>query len=534
VWFANPPAAGDLQRIAANYDVFILSRNDEEERDKLRDLGVRLPILQYVLAFAVHNPGPDDCQASPWGSSVAWKPGDYCWIRDHHPDWILREFDGEPIRESIGGQEFVYMDPASEGWRQYFLQELGEEEGYQGWDGVLLEGVDGSLNRYRRLDQLPAKYRDDLTLQSATAHYLSFLYDSFFQPNGRLLFANVTNMAGPGAWEGYLQFLDGAMDESWAVDGLNGFRSPEEWDDDLRRAEMAQDLGKRVLLVSQGSEETPRQVEQPEDSRQTFAYASYLLVANGKAAFRYGSQYAWPWTYPEYGMVLGEPLGPRFQDGSSWRRNFTGGTVTVDPAAYTATISAATTASFSDVPFSHWAFEYIEALYRAEYTSGCATDPPRYCPDAPMNRAEAAVLILRGIRGSEFAPPSPAAAIFDDLPLDSWATPWATVLYDEGYTTGCGSDPLVFCPWRPLSRAEATVLFVKMLQGPDVIPPDPQSQIFADVPVEEWFAKWVSAASSAGLIRACQDLPEPRFCPEEALTRDVAAFMLARAKNLAP
>ena len=534
VWFPKPPADGNLERIAENYDIFILSRNDEEERDRLRDLRVRSPILQYVLALAVHNPGPEDCQASPWGNSVAWKPGDYCWIRDHHPDWILRDIDGEPIRESIGAQQFVHMDPGSEGWRQYFLQQLHEDKGYAGWDGIFLEGVDGSLNRYRSLDQLPAKYPDDLSFQSAMADYLDFLHTAFFKPNGRPLFANLTNLAGAGTWESYLRFLDGVMDESWAVDGLNGYRGPEEWADHLHRAEVAQDLGKHVLLISQGSEETPRRVEQPEDPRQTFAYASYLLVARGQAAFRYGSQYAWPWAYPDYGVDLGEPLGPRFQDGSSWRRNFTGGTVTVDPAAQMATISTSTTSAFSDVPFSHWAFEYVEALYDAQYTSGCATEPLRYCPDAPMNRAETAVLILRGIHGSEFTPTAPATQIFGDLPLDSWATPWATALYNDGYTGGCGDNPLVFCPWRPLSRAEAAVFFVKMLKGPDVIPPQPESPIFADVPRDEWFAKWVAAASSAGLVRACQELPEPRFCPEEALTRDVAAFMLARAKNLVP
>jgi hypothetical protein len=364
--------------------------------------------------------------------------------------------------------------------------------------------------------------------------FLAFLHESYFRPNTQPLFANLTYLEGSSTWESYLRFLDGAMDESWAVDGLQGYRSPEEWADHLRRAEVAQDLGKYVLLVSQGSGEAPESIEQPDDPRQSFAYASYLLITRGKAAFRYGGQYNLPWLYEDYGLDLGAPLGPRFQDGSNWRRNFTGGTVTVDPVAHTAMISASTTASFSDVPFTHWAFEYIEAIYTSQYTSGCAGDPLRYCPDAPMSRAESAVLILRGVHGSDYTPPSPAAQVFDDLPLDSWAAPWVTTLYEQGYSTGCGEDPLVFCPWRPLSRAEAVVFFMKMMHGPEFMPPQPVSPLFADVPLDEWFSSWVAAADSEGLIRPCQESPEPRFCPADALTRDVAAFMLAHAKNLAP
>jgi hypothetical protein len=46
--------------------------------------------------------------------------------------------------------------------------------------------------------------------------------------------------------------------------------------------------------------------------------------------------------------------------------------------------------TFVDVPFDHWAHEYIEALYQAGFTTGCSTDPLSYCPDRTLLRAEGA------------------------------------------------------------------------------------------------------------------------------------------------
>ncbi len=48
---------------------------------------------------------------------------------------------------------------------------------------------------------------------------------------------------------------------------------------------------------------------------------------------------------------------------------------------------------FTDVPASHPFYQFIEALYRAGITAGCNASPLMYCPDRPITRGEAAVLI---------------------------------------------------------------------------------------------------------------------------------------------
>ena len=43
----------------------------------------------------------------------------------------------------------------------------------------------------------------------------------------------------------------------------------------------------------------------------------------------------------------------------------------------------------------HWARAYIDAIHAAGITQGCATDPPRYCPNTPITRAQAATFLHR-------------------------------------------------------------------------------------------------------------------------------------------
>ena len=51
-------------------------------------------------------------------------------------------------------------------------------------------------------------------------------------------------------------------------------------------------------------------------------------------------------------------------------------------------------APFTDTS-GHWAESYIETIRLAGLTAGCNTDPPMYCPDLPLTRAEAAVFLAR-------------------------------------------------------------------------------------------------------------------------------------------
>ncbi|MEJ2550273.1 MAG: SpoIID/LytB domain-containing protein [Anaerolineales bacterium] len=203
-------------------------------------------------------------------------------------------------------------------------------------------------------------------------------------------------------------------------------------------------------------------------------------------------------------------------------------------ATPTNTPTAAPTAIFEDVPYGHWAFDYINALYNAGYVAGCSSEPLLYCPDNTMSRAEAAVFVERGIKDLSFFPDDPTTQLFDDVPLDNWAAKWVTVLWEDGYTAGCSLTPPLYCPWQGNTRAEGSVFFLKMLFGRDFMPEQPTVQRFADVPIDMWYAKWVHAADDAGLLPPCEMSPELMFCPDIPLTRDWSAYMMVQAKGGLP
>jgi hypothetical protein len=61
---------------------------------------------------------------------------------------------------------------------------------------------------------------------------------------------------------------------------------------------------------------------------------------------------------------------------------------------------AATGTMFTDVPASHPFAKWIEELAREGITGGCATSPPRYCPNATVTRAQMAVFLVRAFNRS--------------------------------------------------------------------------------------------------------------------------------------
>jgi len=188
--------------------------------------------------------------------------------------------------------------------------------------------------------------------------------------------------------------------------------------------------------------------------------------------------------------------------------------------------------TFLDVPESHSYYRQIEALYRGGYTAGCNTTPLMYCPEQTMNRAESSVFVERGIHTASYNPGTPASQVFADLALDSWAAKWVNGLWEDHYTAGCGTNPLVYCPWQGHTRAEGCVFYMRMLNGADYQPPQPTQQTFSDVPLDAWYAKWVEAGYRAGLLQPCATAPSQKFCPNDPLSRGQAAYMMVQAKGL--
>jgi hypothetical protein len=184
---------------------------------------------------------------------------------------------------------------------------------------------------------------------------------------------------------------------------------------------------------------------------------------------------------------------------------------------------------FADVLPDHWAWSYIERLYEAGITAGCGTSPLVYCPENTITRAQMAVLLLRGMHGSSYVPPSPGTSTgFGDVPPGYWAGAWIKELAAEGITSGCGNGN--YCPEVPVTRDQMAVFLLRSEHGaaysPPVVVGGPG---FADVSDNHWAATWIKQLVNEGITAGCGG---GNYCPAAAVTRGEMAVFLVRTFNL--
>jgi len=108
---------------------------------------------------------------------------------------------------------------------------------------------------------------------------------------------------------------------------------------------------------------------------------------------------------------------------------------------------------FDDVPSTHPAYRSIGRLGGEGYVAGCQTEPPKFCPNRAMTRAEIAVLIVRAVNGATYEPPAPVG-LYPDVPVDFWGAKWI----EDAEGMGAMDDGL-FHPDIPARRSDVAVLF---------------------------------------------------------------------------
>jgi ELWxxDGT repeat protein len=130
-------------------------------------------------------------------------------------------------------------------------------------------------------------------------------------------------------------------------------------------------------------------------------------------------------------------------------------------AAQHATPPAGTGTLFNDVPLGYWAGSWIEELAHEGVVSGCSTNPPLYCPDNNLTRAQMAVILT--VARHENPPPATGTR-FADVPSNYWAARFIEQLAADGITGGC--DATHFCPDQPVTRAEMAVFLATAFHLP--------------------------------------------------------------------
>jgi CSLREA domain-containing protein len=193
--------------------------------------------------------------------------------------------------------------------------------------------------------------------------------------------------------------------------------------------------------------------------------------------------------------------------------------------------------SFADLSTSHLYWQDIEILYANGLTAGCSVSPLSFCPDQIMDRAQSGVFMLRGNYGTGYTPPvAPWNLFADDFSPGAWAEKWAEGMYNAGLTAGCATGPLRYCPWDQTPRVQAVVFGLRLKYGNAYVPPAASGTVFFDMTNPAYYGtKWAEQAYADGLLPNCGvDIGTslPLFCPNDFVSRGLAAYMIVRAKNL--
>jgi hypothetical protein len=182
---------------------------------------------------------------------------------------------------------------------------------------------------------------------------------------------------------------------------------------------------------------------------------------------------------------------------------------------------------FADVPPKYWARKFIEALYRAGVTNGCAQSPLQYCPEDVVTRGSMAQMLIAAKDGPNYVPPPCTSNPFSDVPASSPICPWVQELVRRGVTAGCGGG--LYCPNNPVTRSQMSVFLLSTWHGAGYSPAPCAGSAYNDVPSSSPFCPWIQEMAARGITAGCGG---GAFCTESQNTRAQLAVFLATTFQL--
>ena len=161
----------------------------------------------------------------------------------------------------------------------------------------------------------------------------------------------------------------------------------------------------------------------------------------------------------------------------------------------------------------------IEAAEKSQEDNSPSYNPPSFSPGG----------VGGGSLGSSVSAPSVIPSVsqdthsFTDISNVSWATEAIVALYNEGIISGKSKHE--FAPNDNITREE----FVKIALGVMGVEPASGTVAFSDVDASSWYAPYVNAALSAGIVSGYSDT---QFGVGEYITRQDVAVILNRVHSL--
>ncbi len=323
--------AGDLSR----YGYVILHADQYSQVTTLKAKSPSLKMLVYKNALQTCS---YDTSGGADNSELTTGVG-YYEALNQHPEWFLLDTTGSRITLADYPSCWM-MDWGSPSYQRRWAQNVIADAKAHGWDGVLIDDVNWSEYTHLSSGQTIAKYPANSDQTESMRQFLAAVGPEL-QKAGLLALPNifVDYPDGPTIFSQWLSYASGAYQEYWSKSGNFSTTccnyTGTSWDYHQSFFRIAEQANKLYLPVTKAASTDTRSMEY---ARANF----YLDWDGGPSSLSFDPKFADPWS-PYWTTDLGMPLGPKFQVGTAWRRNYERGAVVVNPSSSAAVIDLGST-----------------------------------------------------------------------------------------------------------------------------------------------------------------------------------------------
>ena len=323
-------SGGDMSR----YKYVILNSWDAPLLPALKAQNPGLKALVYKNVSFTVSYGCQNGQDLPYQTTGVG----YCDADQHHPDWFITDSAGHRLNSSGYPQAWI-MDVGNSAYQAKWLQNVVADAHAGGWDGVFMDDTDADMSWHLN-GRTMARYPTAASWRAATRSMLASVGPGLTSA-GLLAVPNLytpwaSDYDAQATWRDWLQFVSGGAQEYYSKwgSGSSGWFSGNDWTFRQGFQTITEQAGKLFLGITYAPSGDTRTM--------TWARANFLLLDDPANAGALVYELSNPENQDPYSPVwaadIGTPSGARFSVGSAWRRNYSNGTVVVNPTTSTVTV----------------------------------------------------------------------------------------------------------------------------------------------------------------------------------------------------
>jgi len=343
----------------------------------------------------------DMAAALSWAGSTQVPAGVSMAEAEANPEWFLRDTAGERIEWCDYAGDWQ-MDVGSRSYQDRWAANVAADMRANGWDGVFVDDTNASQS-WHLCGRTIAKYPTDAAYAAATRSFLSNAGPALTS-QGFLVIPNIYlpySSSALATWVDWISFTSGGMQEFWSKWGTGdtGHFGGDDWMYRQQFLGATQQAGKIFLGLTYA----------PGDDLRSMRYArsTFLLDWDGGPSaviFEAGRGSSLDSTADDWMTDIGSPRGSRYPVGAAWRRDYSGGTVLVNPSpSVTAwvtldtpylTVDGSVVSSLAVAPMTGAVLTKVDASLAPEPPP--ASTPTRTPTPAPVKRSPRTTFALTG------------------------------------------------------------------------------------------------------------------------------------------